>query len=217
MVQCDSGHLNCDLIAFARYRVCNEAIKAKSKNEIQGRNNVTHILFVIRLPQHEVKSKFVGFQGDPWISVHIDDLRPTFEATVLPEQALTMKISELFIGELDKPVGHNIEDMTPELLHAFKELPHNVLLPAEEDMQLVENTAASFSNDDDPQLASDKHFPSQHRRLLGCVQAAVSMLKDSDGKRSKYRIEKLMALIPKTPPDQLGKLSFHVFLPAFNL
>ena len=217
MVQCDSGHLNCDLIACARYRVCDEAIKAKSKNENQSRNDVTHILFVIRLPQQEVKSQFVGFQGDPWISVHIDDLRPTSEATVLPEQALTAKISEVFIGELDKPVGHEIEDMTPELLHAFEELPHNILSPAEEDMQLEENTTASFTNYDDLQLASEKHFHSQHRRLLGCVQAAVSMLKDSDGKRSKYRIEKLMALIPKTPPDQLGKLSFHVFLPMLNL
>ncbi len=69
---------------------------------IHGRDDVTHILIVIRLPQQEVNSQFVGFQGDPWISVHIDDLRPTSEVTVIPEQALNAFISELFIGRLNE-------------------------------------------------------------------------------------------------------------------
>ncbi len=167
IIQCDSGHLNSDLIACARYRVCDEAIRGNKKNKIHdGRDSrddnsgdsenkipITHVLFIIRLPQQEVKSQFVGFQGDPWISVHIGDLRPTSEATVIPEQAVNAFISELFIGRRESIPLHP-----------------------------------------------------QHRRLHGCVQAAVSLLKDSQRDRAVLRIQKLMALIPKAPPEQLGKV-----------
>ena len=102
IVQCDSGHLNYDLIACARYRVCNEATKAKAKDQLCGATDVTHILFIVRLPQQEVKSQFVGFQGEPWISVHIDELRIWSKATILPQQAFTAKISEMFIGKYDE-------------------------------------------------------------------------------------------------------------------
>ena len=164
IIQCDSGHLNSDLIACARYRACDEAIKAK---KINGRNNVTHILFLIRLPQQEIKSSFVGFQSDPWISVHIDDLRPTSEATVVPEQALMAKISELFKGELEAKAK-----------------------PAEPI----------------DQAKKSKMIYAQHQRLLGCVQAAVSMLKDSEQDRSMLRIQVLLSLIPKTTADHCGKI-----------
>ena len=162
VVQCDSGHLNCDLIACARYRVCDEAIKMKAKNTIRGRNDVTHVLFVIRLPQQEVKSQFVGFQGDPWISVHIDDLRLTSETTVIPEQALNTKISELFIGEFEELdlVSEDDSDMDTEnglsptedvtSMQLYSSINNSVPLPVEEDMQIEESTAP-ISNED-PQL-----------------------------------------------------------------
>ena len=114
IVQCDSGHRNSDLIACARYRIYDEAVRAKNKNRIQNRDSgVTHVLFMIRLPPQEVKSQFVGFQGDPWISVHIDDLRQTSDATVIPEQAINAKLSELFIGVIEEdqqnlPHNHNL-------------------------------------------------------------------------------------------------------------
>ena len=163
VVQCDSGHLNCDLIACARYRVCDEAIKMKkAKNSIPGRNDVTHVLFVIRLPQQEVKSQFVGFQGDPWISVHIDDLRLTSETTVIPEQALITKISELFIGEFEEVDPLSVasvddsdmdtenglsptEDVTS--MQLYSSINNSVPLPVEEDMQIEESTAP-ISNED---------------------------------------------------------------------
>ncbi|XP_064404373.1 E3 ubiquitin-protein ligase RNF213-like isoform X3 [Halichondria panicea] len=159
IIQCDSGHLNSDLIACARFRVCEEAIHAKMKNEIHGRDDITHVLLIIRLPPQEVKSQFVGFQGDPWISVHIGDLRPTSEATVIPEQAVDAFISELFIRHRESI-----------LLHP------------------------------------------QHRRLHSCVQAAVSLLKDSQRDRAVLRIQKLMALIPKAPPEQLDEAPFFAVL-----
>ena len=99
VIQCDSGHKNGNLIACARYRIYDERIKAINKNKVQNRVGVTHVLFIINLP-HQVSSSssFVGFQGDPWISCHIDDLRPTSGNTIEPQQAISANISELFIG-----------------------------------------------------------------------------------------------------------------------
>ena len=99
VIQCDSGHLNGDLIACARYRVYDERINALNKNKIQNRDGVTHVLFIINLPHQVSSSTFVGFQGDPWISCHIDDLRPTSSDTIEPLHAIATNISELFIGE----------------------------------------------------------------------------------------------------------------------
>ena len=131
----------------------------KAKNSIRGRNDVTHVLFVIHLPQLEVKSQFVGFQGDPWISVHIDDLRSTSEATVIPEQALITKISELFIGEFEEVhlVSEDDSDMDTEdglsptedvtSKQLYSSINNSVPLPVEEDMQIEERTAL-MSNED---------------------------------------------------------------------
>ena len=108
IIQCDSGHLNGNLIACARHRIYD--IRAQS-----GDNNRTHILFIIHLPHQVVSSSFVGFQGDPWISAHIDDLRPTSDNTVPPFNAIGLNISELFIGKihpkLSKLVSNESEDI----------------------------------------------------------------------------------------------------------
>ena len=56
------------------------------------------MVFVIHLPHRATNSSFVGFQGDPWISVHIDDLRPTSDSTIMPYEAMGTTISELFMG-----------------------------------------------------------------------------------------------------------------------
>ena len=118
VIQCDSGHMNGDLIACARYRIYDERVKAMEKNKIQGRNVVTHVLFIINLPYQVSGSSFVGFQGDPWISAHIDDLRPSSGDTIEPLYAISTTISKLFIGEY-------IHDIGPLLGEAF-EPPHSV-------------------------------------------------------------------------------------------
>ncbi len=92
IIQCDSGHLNGDLIACARYRIYD--IRAKA-DDVQ----ITHVLFIIHLPQQVASSSFVGFQGDPWISSHIDDLRPTSDRAVSANEAIGLSISELFLGQ----------------------------------------------------------------------------------------------------------------------
>ena len=88
IIQCDSGHLNGDLIACARYRIYD--LKARIHEGL-----TTHVLFVINLPQQVASSSFVGFQGDPWISSHIDDLRPPSDNTVAPDKASLRDMEDL--------------------------------------------------------------------------------------------------------------------------
>ena len=94
MIQCDSGHANSDLIACARYRIYDERVKALE----QQKNAITHVLFIINLPHELLDSSFVGFQGDPWISAHVDDLKPSSEAVIQPQEAISETISRIFIG-----------------------------------------------------------------------------------------------------------------------
>ena len=65
------------------------------------------MVFVIHLPHQAANSSFVGFQGDPWISVHIDDLRPTSDSTIVPYEAMDTAISDLFLGSIN-PLGDQL-------------------------------------------------------------------------------------------------------------
>ena len=89
LIQCDSGHSTRDLIACARNRIYD--VRSEKEGD-------THVVFVIHLPHRSTNSTSVGFQGDPWISVHIDDLRPTSDSTIMPYKAMGTSISELFMG-----------------------------------------------------------------------------------------------------------------------
>ena len=110
IVQCDSGHINGDLIACARYRIYDMCAKALL-NKTQC-SHTTHVLFIIHLPVQVVGSSFVGFQGDPWVSCHIDELRPSEEGTLTLEGAQGVAISRLFysgpkqnVPELERQVS----------------------------------------------------------------------------------------------------------------
>jgi hypothetical protein len=94
IIQCDSGHANGDLIACARNRIYD--VRSEKERD-------THVVFVIHLPHQAANSSFVGFQGDPWISVHIDDLRPTSDSTIMPYEAMGTAISHLFLGNIAPP------------------------------------------------------------------------------------------------------------------
>ena len=98
IIQCDSGDSDGDLIACARYRIYDEGVKSMKQNSILECKGNTHVLFVIHLPQQSVGSSFVGFQGDPWVSAHIDDLRRMNSDTVTLSEAMNMPISHLFIS-----------------------------------------------------------------------------------------------------------------------
>ena len=138
VIQCDSGHINGDLIACARYRIYDERVNALERNKLQGRSGVTHVLFIINLPHYVSGSSFVGFQGDPWISAHIDDPRPTRGDTIEPVHAMSARISELFIGEF----VHDIQS----LLYSSYEQVHL------QNKSNSEETSIESESGDNPQL-----------------------------------------------------------------
>jgi len=107
IIQCDSGHLYGDLIACARYRVCD--LMAKGDQEQR-----THVLFIIHLPR-QLSCSLVGFQGDPWISCHIDDLIPTEadNAIELDQVLGEVFISDVFMGKL--PLNEQNEYMNTKV------------------------------------------------------------------------------------------------------
>lgn len=99
IILCDSGHINGDLIACARYRIYDMRAKDLLSQLAESQSgHVTHVLFIINLPVQAVQSSFVGFQGDPWVSCHIDELRASEKGAITLEGAQGITISELFYG-----------------------------------------------------------------------------------------------------------------------
>jgi len=99
VIQCDSGHLNADLIACARYRIYDKRAEASQRNKVFRTEGHTHVLFTIHLPRQVLSSSLVGFQGDPWISTHIDVLRPMTYDMITLHEAMGMSISHLFYNK----------------------------------------------------------------------------------------------------------------------
>ena len=60
----------------------------------------THVALVIHLSHQAVNSSFISFQGDPWMSVHIDDLKLTSDSTILLYEAMETAISQLFLENI---------------------------------------------------------------------------------------------------------------------
>ena len=77
----------------------------RAHNQKKGR---IHVIFVISVPRHNTAANqhhyqsvaTIGYLGDPWISAHVDDLRPSIDdASVTPHAVLGFSISELFMGK----------------------------------------------------------------------------------------------------------------------
>ena len=99
IIQCDSGHLNIDLIACARHRIIDERVSAQQMNTDSDQCvplQATHVVFIVQLPKQVGGTKFVGFQGAYWYSVHIDDLNPPKDLSFDLPNAFNHSISEIF-------------------------------------------------------------------------------------------------------------------------
>ena len=173
MIQCDSGHMAGDLIACARYRIYD--LRATTAKKL-----ATYVLFVIHLPRSNINCSFVTFQGDPWVSFHIDDLRPIDDISISVSEAVCMSISEVFAG---KSKGMLREEVGNSSDHEYGDISS----PEPVDNQ-VPPTIKSLS----------------YGRLHGCIQAAASKLKDTT-KRCTERLSSLVCLIPKVSPSQHGE------------
>ena len=56
----------------------------------------THVVFIVQLPKQAGGTKFVGFQGAQWDSVHIDDLNPPKDLSFDLPNAFCHSMSEIF-------------------------------------------------------------------------------------------------------------------------
>jgi len=106
------------------------------------------VLFIIHLPRQLLSSSFVGFQGDPWISAHIDDLRPTTHDMITLHEAMGMSISHLFYGKLpankegrEQEGGGEVPAFTDHLKEMYQ---HH---ETEAEVMQVEGSPPSFQGD----------------------------------------------------------------------
>ena len=99
IIQCDAGHLNIDLIACARHCIIDERVSALQMNTDTDQYvplQATHVVFIVQLPKQAGGTKFVGFQGAQWYSVHIDDLNPPKDLSFDLPNAFYHSMSEIF-------------------------------------------------------------------------------------------------------------------------
>ena len=145
IIQCDSGHINRDLIACARYRIYDKRANAllnRSKS-----HHVTHVVFIVHLPVQVFQSTFVGFQGDPWVSCHIDELRPSDTNAITLELAQGTRISRLFYGALEEPgldrqtseLSSNMEGVVFERVISTEERVEEAIEEGEREGEAMEN------------------------------------------------------------------------------
>ena len=99
LVQCDSGDENFNLIAGARHILMEERTNASKMLYLLSLEDV-HIVLITQLPRIAGGCRnFVGFQGEKWMSVHIDELRPPGRHIPSIEQLIDGPISMLFNGD----------------------------------------------------------------------------------------------------------------------
>jgi hypothetical protein len=234
IIQCDSGHINLDLIACARYRIYDIRAKVLLNNSKQA--GVTHVVFVINLPVKVAHPSFVGFQGDPWVSCHIDQLRPSKENAITPEMQ-EVSISDLFYGGLESE-QQEFEQQTPHFSGASvnkeseqeelekeqwkEEEIHNkeIIIEGEEDTENSYSLKKTLEEERETVKVEGNHLHkipmrpkekyTQCVRLNGCIQAAASRLQDSSSQnkqRIAERVRLLMSLVPHKPTFPLGEVS----------
>ena len=88
------------MIACARHRIIDERVSAvqmnSSSNQCVLPLQATHVVFIVQLPKQVGGTKFVGFQGAQWYSVHIDDLSPPKDVSFTLPSAFYHSMSKIF-------------------------------------------------------------------------------------------------------------------------
>ena len=206
-----------DLIACARYRIYDERAKSMMRGGVFKPGGSTHVLFVIYLPQQAVSSSFVGFQGDPWISTHIDDIRPRYDTITLCE-AMKMPISHLFISLDDE---HKLSYRSKEMPVETAALEEVLTMGAG-----IDDRQTGFPKDEPSVLDSQPKSklpkkPGYFLHLHSCIQAAASRLQDSakNKERATDRVKLLVDLIPRSPTVSTGKslfISYYMYLTIYT-
>uniref|UniRef100_A0A4W3K881 RING-type E3 ubiquitin transferase n=1 Tax=Callorhinchus milii TaxID=7868 RepID=A0A4W3K881_CALMI len=101
LIQTDfgNGSQSSNLIASAKYSTINEVNKSKREG------GTVYVYFITKLPRMEGGSTYIGFHGDPWQSVHIDDLRKSRDMVADVSALKDVAISRLFEVDPEEPEG----------------------------------------------------------------------------------------------------------------
>ncbi|XP_039082113.1 E3 ubiquitin-protein ligase RNF213 isoform X2 [Hyaena hyaena] len=171
----EDGVRSAQLIASAKYSAINEI------NKIQGNEDCILVYFITKLSRIESGASFVGFHGGLWQSVHIDDLH---KSTAMVSDVT--KLQDVTISQLFKPE----EDAELEMGHGARD-------SSEEPMEIEAADGSGEAMDDSEATGSAEQGRSQIMDMLrSCVQGAVGMLRDQDGRqRSVRRVEVLLSLL----------------------
>uniref|UniRef100_A0A3P8YEE8 RING-type E3 ubiquitin transferase n=1 Tax=Esox lucius TaxID=8010 RepID=A0A3P8YEE8_ESOLU len=174
----DEASHSANLIASAKYSTINE-INKSGQDEAGGK---VFVYFITKLPRMEGGTSYVGFHGDPWRSVHIDDLRRSKDIVSDIKALRNLTISQLFVDKKDEPEGKN-KSFWQKQLHDHRyilwiEVPVDILLKG-------------------PFIFNCGSVIDTTALVRSCVQSAVSMLKDQmeSGVRSTRRVEILLTLL----------------------
>ncbi|XP_053396342.1 E3 ubiquitin-protein ligase rnf213-alpha-like isoform X2 [Mercenaria mercenaria] len=211
VIQCDSGDVNANLIACARYCVMDEF--EKMRDELRA---PVHVVFVVQLPRG---ATFTGFQCGVWHSAHIDDLYTEDMNMPTLQDMQDKSVAKIFTDAVTEPVAMETEDnIAGENVHGAEDMEwsgheHGNISPhpgtSKDDGTRMEThepgTALGTSGEPlqlndvllDLQSVGSQHDPGisqqgygQHRLnvkglILACVQAALSMVKDKEENTSK--------------------------------
>ncbi|XP_060597666.1 E3 ubiquitin-protein ligase rnf213-alpha-like [Ruditapes philippinarum] len=224
VIQCDSGDINANLIACARYCVMGEYEKAR-KDLIKP----VHFIFIVQLPKI-AGGCFTAFQCGNWHSAHIDDLIP--EDMNLPafRDMYGRSVGTLFGSAMA------IEDHTTKGLiksaPAGKTMNQNDYAGSHtnDDIDNPEENPNTFlqidesfcaENDVDlPTVQVEKCEESKRSKLdvktlvLHCVPAALAIVKDKEEQKSREtdRVDIVLRLIHQDQGDELfiKGLCYHI-------
>ena len=209
LVLCESGDVNGELVACARYLVQECRENAFSKREEDGLQPVSrHIVFIIHLPR-VAGGCFVGFQGGAWTEVHIDDLRPAHHAKQLSITSLVGRKLSTLLGDVETgPQLAHHESSDVEMTEIDQETPALGV----EDMEVEEAVEPS------PRVrlpANEESILSAAVLFRSCVHAATSRLDDPAGSAlhaANIRLTLLLRLIPEDETSLTGVPGFYVEL-----
>lgn len=168
----DEGFQKLNVIASAKYSSINEINKFKKEG-----NGKIFVYFITKLPRMDGGTSYIGFNGGPWKSIHIDDLRRPKDIVSDIKALQGLTISQLFEEKAEKV--DETEAMEVEDMYAGGEDDEE-----EEKMELEENNGCKDVLDTTALVRS-------------CVQSAVGMLRDQTegGMRSTKRVEILLMLL----------------------
>ncbi|XP_078257499.1 E3 ubiquitin-protein ligase rnf213-alpha-like isoform X2 [Rhinoraja longicauda] len=177
-----------NLIASAKYSTLNEINISKSDNR------TVYIYFLTKLPRIEGGSAYIGFHGDPWQSVHIDDLRKSKDMFTDLTAFKGITISQLFGRDPGEPESM-IVDQEEEICDKTKIL---------DTTSLIRNCVQSAVS-----MLRDLHRSSS--RSTTRVEILLSLLREDDEFKASFLAlmkQRLHSLLVKRDEESFSAIEW---------